>query len=71
MKSTLSPGEVGFHHKVISSTAGGFIPFVRTDITKNTLCRLTKGVSSLGEASLNIHETFFTANTFGIIAYLK
>ena len=36
MKSnpSLSPDEVGFHHEVISSTAGGFIPSERTDLVE-------------------------------------
>ena len=40
LNPSLSPDEVGFHHEVISSTAGGFIPSARTDLVeKKNLCR--------------------------------
>ena len=34
IKSVQSPDEVGFHHEVISSTTGGFIPSERTDLVE-------------------------------------
>ena len=34
LNPSLSPDEVGFHHGVISSTAGGFIPSNRTDFVE-------------------------------------
>ena len=33
---SFSPDEVGFHHKVILSAAGGFSPSVRTDLVEKT-----------------------------------
>ena len=36
LNPSLSPDEVGFHHGVISSTAGGFIPPDRTDLVAPT-----------------------------------
>jgi hypothetical protein len=35
LNPSLSPDEVGFHHKVISSIEDGFIPFARTDLVEN------------------------------------
>ena len=34
LNPSLSPNEVEFHHEVNSSTEGGFIPPVRTDLVK-------------------------------------
>ena len=34
LNPSLSSDEVGFHHEVISSTAGGFIPSDRTDLVE-------------------------------------
>ena len=34
LNPSLSPDAVGFHHEVISSTAGGFIPSGRTDLVE-------------------------------------
>ena len=34
LNPSLSPDDVGFHHGVISSTAGGFIPSDRTDLVE-------------------------------------
>ena len=43
LNPSLSPDEVGFHHGVISSTAGGFIPSDRTDLVeKNRFCLVDK-----------------------------
>ena len=39
IKSVLYPDKVGFHHNVISSTASGFLPFVRTDLVEKPTCR--------------------------------
>ena len=34
IKSVPLPDKVGFHHEVISPTAGGFIPSERTDLVE-------------------------------------
>ncbi len=39
---SLSPDEVGFHHEVISSIAGGFLLSARTDLVEKTMCRVDK-----------------------------
>ena len=33
LNPSLSPDEVGFHHEVISSTAGGFIPSDEAEVS--------------------------------------
>ena len=36
LNPSFSPREAGFHREAISSTAGGFIPSARTDLTEKS-----------------------------------
>ena len=50
IKSVPTPDKVGFHHKVISSTKGGFIPSARTDLTeKHCVCLMANTVFFMAE----------------------
>ena len=46
LNPSLSPDEVGFHHEVISSTKGGFIPSARTDLVEKNPHLSTTNVGS-------------------------
>ena len=48
IKSVPLPDEVGFHHEVISSTAGGFIPDERTDLAEKRPCLSTRSFFLVG-----------------------